>query len=160
MPETNMPEFTLIDAEARPYLYEERTCPMDPKVISHTMGDAWGAVLAVMDAAGVAPAGMPLTVYETFDPDALTFRAGIPVDLAGLAAASGNVRAAHTPAGRVVTFTHVGPYETLSQSFQKMMAFLEAEGLRIGGPSWEVYVDDPDETPAEELRTEVFAVVA
>jgi effector-binding domain-containing protein len=40
------------------------------------------------------------------------------------------------------------------------MAWLEKEGLTLGAPTWEVYVNDPDSTPEEELRTEIYVSLA
>ncbi|WP_421852760.1 GyrI-like domain-containing protein [Oricola sp.] len=74
--------------------------------------------------------------------------------------AAGSVRADRTPAGKVVHYTHVGPYKRLSESYHKMMGWVRMEGLRLAVPTWEVYVDDPDTTPEKELRTEVYVAVS
>ena len=41
-----------------------------------------------------------------------------------------------------------------------VMEWLQGEGLSLGAPTWEVYVDDPDSTPEEELRTDIYVSFA
>lgn len=151
--------FELTDVEETPYLYEERSCSMDPSDIGAAMGDAFHSVMRFLDGKGIA-AGEVLSVYYTYDPDKMTFRAGFSVSPEDAAKAEGAVKAAATPAGRVLTFTHVGPYSGLRESYAAMMAHMEANGLKIGAPTWEVYVNDPATTPPEKLETKVFVSLA
>ena len=60
----------------------------------------------------------------------------------------------------MLSFTHTGPYSKLSESYSAMMGWLTTQGLNFGAPTWEVYVDDPDSTPAAELRTDIFVTLA
>jgi effector-binding domain-containing protein len=60
----------------------------------------------------------------------------------------------------VLTFTHLGPYAGLRDSYGAMMGYLEENKLEMRAPTWEVYVNDPKEVPEEELRTDVFVSLA
>lgn len=151
--------FELIDVEETPYLYEERSCSMDPADISAAMGEAFHSVMRFLAGKGI-PAGQVLSVYYTYDPDRMTFRAGFSVSPEDVAKAEGAVKAGTTPAGRVLTFTHVGPYAGLRESYAAMMEHLNANGLKLGAPAWEIYVNDPATTPPEELETKVFVSLA
>jgi len=133
---------------------------MDPKDISAAMGAAFQTVWAFMKAQGIPPSGPALSVYYSYDPDVMSFRAGFAIGKADMDKAAGDVMADVTPAGRVLHFTHVGPYATLRDDYALMMAHIEAEGLKIGAPTWEVYVNGPDTTPEAELITEVYSALA
>ncbi len=111
-----------------------------------------------------AAAGERVAVYCD-DPEAtpaagLRAHAGVAVD-AALAPAPGleDVRLA---AGRHAVVRVVGPYARLRPAY----AWLYAEGLAAAGlapgegPSYEVYRNDPSDTPADALVTDIFAPVA
>lgn len=150
-----MLEFNLINVEELPYLYEERSCSKEPSDISATMGSAFQSVLGFLSSKQISPDKV-LAVYYTYDPEKMSFRAGFTVSPDAAAKAEGAVKSAVTPAGRVLTFTHIGPYSGLSDSYGLMMDYMAKNGLEIGAPTWEVYVDDPQVTPPKELKTEVF----
>lgn len=154
-----MLKFEMTDVEEMPYLYEERSCSMDPSDISAAMGETFQSVFGFIGRKQITPAAA-LSVYHTYDPEKMTFRAGFSVSSEDAAKADGAVKAATTPAGRVLTFTHVGPYAELRNSYAKMMAYMDANGLKPGAPSWEVYVNDPATTPPEKLETKVYVSLA
>lgn len=37
-----------------------------------------------------------------------------------------------------------------------MMSWMEKEGLTMGAPAWEVYLNDPATTPEDALLTDVY----
>jgi AraC family transcriptional regulator len=60
-------------------------------------------------------------------------------------------------AGDYASTTHVGPYETLGDTWARFMGeWLPSSGRRIGdGVAYEVYHNTPMDTPKEQLRTEL-----
>ena len=89
------------------------------------------------------------------------FEAAIPVTGWGDGATiSGNVQRGRSPSGDAVRIVHRGSYETLPDSYRLLEAWMGARGLAAGDVSWEVYVSDPAQTPAERLETQVYALVA
>jgi effector-binding domain-containing protein len=154
-----MPDYQVTEAAPRPYLYVERSCGMDPTEISAAMGDAFGAVMAAMQRDGIAPDGPPLSVYHDYDPERMTFRAGFFVAEGDAARAGDGVMSDRTPGGKALHFVHVGPYATLRDDYDDMMRWIEAQGLTLAAPTWEVYVDDPESVPEAELRTEVWTAL-
>lgn len=155
-----MPTFELTDVDEMPYLYAERSCSMDPGDIGATMAGAFQEVMGFLQSHAIQSTGKALSVYYTFDPNRMTFRAGFSVSADDAAKAEGGIMAGTTPAGRVLSFTHVGPYAGLRVSYGEMMTFMEANNLKIGAPTWEVYVNSPETVPEEELRTDVFVSLA
>ena len=155
-----MTEYKMVDVEKTPYLYQERTCSMDPQDISAAMGEVFQNVWAFIAEKKITPAGGPLSVYSTYDPQKMTFRSGFAVSADDAAKADGAVKAGTLPAGEVLHFTHVGPYAKLRDSYGEMMKYLEEKNLTVGAPTWEIYVDDPQTTPEEKLRTEIYVTLA
>ena len=154
-----MPEFAMRDVDPIHYLCVESESGMDPQSVGEAMGKAFGRVMEFMQHHGIPPAGQPIAIYSDYDPKVMRFRAGVPVAADDTRAAERDIVAGTTPSGKVLHFTHIGPYATLRDSYGAMMAHCEAQGLKVGAPAWEVYVDDPFEVPEERLRTEVYCVV-
>jgi AraC family transcriptional regulator len=65
-----------------------------------------------------------------------------------------NVTVEEMPALRVATVAHVGPYNRISEAFQRLgeiagpAGFLRGDALMLA-----IYYDDPETTPAEQLRS-------
>jgi effector-binding domain-containing protein len=61
------------------------------------------------------------------------------------------------PAVKVISVVYRGPYEHegFSVAFGKAFQFAAERGLETEGPDRQVYLTNPDETPAEELLTEI-----
>jgi len=56
------------------------------------------------------------------------------------------------PAGTIACATHVGPYESLAETYSA------TQGLALSGPMWEVYLSDPQLEPDPSTwRTDVCA---
>ena len=155
-----MATYEMVNVDAKPYIYIEKTCGMDPNEIGPEMGQAFGGVMQFMQANGVTSGKEVLAAYYTYDPNTMTFRAGMSVSEADAAKAKGEVQSDVLPAGEVLHFTHKGPYDTLRNSYADMMQYLEANNLQHSVPTWEVYVNDPATTKPEDLITEVYVSLA
>ena len=155
-----MLEFSEVDVDEIPYLYRESACSMDPEEIGKCMGEAFEAVIGFMTANGVNATGKVMSVYYTYHPEKMTFRSGFSVAADDLAKARGDIKSDVTPAGRALTFTHIGPYALLRESYGELMAYASKNNLELKPPSWEIYVNDPRVTPEADLRTDVFFPLA
>jgi effector-binding domain-containing protein len=76
--------------------------------------------------------------------------------VAGPIQASGRVTPGQLPGGEAATTLHVGPYEGLAAATEAVRSWIAANRREAAGGPWEVYVDDPEEVPASELKTEVY----
>jgi effector-binding domain-containing protein len=102
-------------------------------------------VVQAAEAQGVAITGPPFGFYPRMPGDTVQAVVGFPV--AGAITADGEVKPFELPGGRVVSGTHVGPYETLAQTYEQLMAWTEAEGLTLAEGMWECYLSDPSAEP-------------
>ncbi len=105
---------------------------------------------------GGYPAGAPFVFYHGFDDRVTTMDCGWPVvnDIPE----TDSIRVFHLPAGKTVNTRHIGPYEGLMDTYQKIMEFLTGEGLKAG-PMWEYYLNSPEDVSPEELITDIFWLV-
>ncbi len=62
--------------------------------------------------------------------------------------------------GRAVQVLHVGPYDTVGESYRALGEYAETHGLRCKVPGHEVYVSDPRRVPPDRLKTIVRMPVA
>ena len=81
----------------------------------------------------------------------------IPVEFAVLVARKfaedGEVNCSSTPAGRIATATHVGPYSRLSDTHGAIQKWCAQHGHALAGIDWEIYGDWNDDP--KKLETKV-----
>jgi effector-binding domain-containing protein len=66
----------------------------------------------------------------------------------------GEVFATETPAGKVATALHVGPYDRLGETHGAIHAWAAANKIAFAGKSWEIYGDWADDPAKLETRVE------
>ncbi len=108
---------------------------------------------------GIPPIGPPFTRYFNMATAGdIDIEAGFPV--ARPITASGRVKPGTLPAGQVASVWHIGPYHTVGQTHQRLMAWVAQRGLAPSGGPWEIYWTDPGLEPdSSRWRTEVVLPV-
>ena len=118
------------------------------------MAELLPAVFAFVQASAAEPAGPPFTRYLSMGGEEWEFECGMAVTEP--VAGEGRVEATELPGGAVATTVHVGPYETLGQSWDALGAWVVEQGRAGGAAPWELYLTDPGEVPnPAEWRTEL-----
>ena len=145
--------FAITEIESQPVVGIRATTSMEE--IKQVIGALFGEVMEYLSGIGLAPAGMPFTIYHEMDAERLEMECGMPV--ASPVEGTERVRPGELPAGKVATVTHMGPYEQLGQTWSALMKWMEEEGLQPACAPWEVYVTDPGEEPDQsKWRTDIF----
>ena len=121
--------------------------------LSRVVPEACGVVWNDLRSNQVSGAGCHVAVYLD-----CVMNLEIGVEMDGPFAGIGEVVGTATPAGRVATATHFGPYDRLNEAHEAVHAHCAANGLELAGPSWEVYGHWTDEcnTDPMKIRTDVF----
>ncbi len=147
------PTFGTTQLEAQPIVGIRTTVAMNE--IGKVMGPLFGAVHGHIRQNGQQAAGAPLAIYYSPPGDSVDLECAIPV--ASPMAGAGRVRAGELPAAKVATVTHVGPYDTLSQTWAALTEWMNSQGLAAAGAPWESYVTDPGAEPdRSKWRTDIF----
>lgn len=122
------------------------------------MAELLPAVLEFVLAGPAEPAGPPFCRYLLMDGEEWEIECGMAVseEVAG----DGRVEAAELPGGDAVTTMHVGPYDTLGESWAALNGWVGENGKAVRAAPWEVYWTDPGEVqnPAQ-WRTEIVMPV-
>lgn len=150
--------FTRKTVPEQHYLYVDRKCPYGPE-IAKAMGSGFAAVFGHVGGHGITPQSMPMSIYLGMDPEILRFRAGVMVSAEDATKTGGEVKADTLPAGEAMTTTHVGSYDKMNETHQALWQHMEAENIPAKMPVWEIYIDDPDDTPEDKLRTEIYRMI-
>ena len=122
--------------------------------LPQTLGQAYGAIAQYLGELGEQPAGPPFTAYHNMDMTALDVEIGFPV--ASRQEGSGDVEPGKIPGGRAAVGMHTGPYDTIRETYDALSAFMETKGLEMDAFCYEFYLNDPRETPPEELKMEIY----
>jgi effector-binding domain-containing protein len=115
-----------------------------PGFLSH----AFAAVAEALARQGVHVTGPPLALYRSVPAGAVDVEAGFPV--AAEVAPEGDVQPSSLPGGDAAETVHIGPYETLGDTYRDMCEWMERHGRRPSELSWESYLTGPDDPAGPE----------
>ncbi|UCD38776.1 MAG: GyrI-like domain-containing protein [Fidelibacterota bacterium] len=121
-----------------------------PKVL----GEAYRTIAEFLGKSGEQPSGPPFAAYYNMDMQNLDVEAGFPVS--HVVAGQGDVQASEIPAGKFATTLHTGPYSDIEPAYQALTKWIDENGHQPAGVAYEMYLNDPAVTPAQELLTRIL----
>ncbi len=145
----NSTEPRLVTLEPATLAVVREKVPM--KDLKAFFGRAFDATYAAAQAQGIRVVGPPLGVYYSMPTDAVDVAAGFPT--AGTVKPGGGVTAANLPGGRAAQVLHRGPYDTMGQTYHRLMAWLAEQGLKPAEVMWEYYLNEPSPDAPEATET-------
>lgn len=136
--------------------------------LSTIMGRVYGAIWGRLQSQGLVSSGPPFALYHNMDMEALDVEIGFPIapgDVENARAATGQagpdtVALGTIPGGRVVSEIHAGSYETIGETYGAMSAYMGEQGLQPAAWVYEFYLNSPQDTAPEDLKTEIRFPVA
>jgi effector-binding domain-containing protein len=121
--------------------------------LPQVLGRAYGAIAQYLGELGEQPAGPPFVAYYNMDMQALDIEAGFPVfrELSG----KGDIQAGEIPGGKVATCLYTGPYSGIEPAYNALSQWMKENGYEATGVAYEMYLNDPEQTPPQELQTQI-----
>ncbi|MFZ5900080.1 MAG: GyrI-like domain-containing protein [Bacillota bacterium] len=65
------------------------------------------------------------------------------------------IKSGEIPAGKRAVCLHVGPYNKVEPAYHTLMQWIKENGHTPAGVVYEFYLNDPSETPENELQTRI-----
>jgi len=152
-PQTPALEITQAELPAVHYLGMEATCGMDS--IGAVMDRLYGKLMAFAGKKGYELTGAPLAITTAWSEEETTFWAAIPV-AAGTKGDGGKIVAGDLAPQPAITALHVGSYENLYGAHMAINDYITANKLEMKYPVVEFYLNDPGDTEAKDLQTQIY----
>lgn len=119
------------------------------------IGRLYGELFGYLGSQGMGPAGPPLAIchddeYREKDVD---MEAAVPV--AGKVPGNERVKFRELPAAQMASVTHIGGYDSISQAYNAIMAWIDQNGYRITDHDRETYLVGPGQAEPASYVTEV-----
>jgi effector-binding domain-containing protein len=121
--------------------------------IPQTIGRMFEELMPMIQG-GVKCVGPPFALYHSWSNGVTDMEVGFPITGKGMS--KGRVKPMELPAVKAAVLMHIGPYDKLSESWEKMQEWMKANGHQPAEICWEEYLSDPDDTPPEKLMTKLF----
>ncbi|GAA2490895.1 GyrI-like domain-containing protein [Terrabacter carboxydivorans] len=138
-----MNEIRTVETTEQPTAVLRATVPMDE--LPAFFARAFAAAAATIGQQGQFPVGPPFGLYRGMPTTVVDVEAGFPVTTP--VEASGEVVPSTLPGGRVVEAVHVGPYDTMGETYGQVEQWMVGQRLVPGPVVWESYLRDPEHEP-------------
>jgi effector-binding domain-containing protein len=148
-------EVEIVQVEPADILYVRSTAAEEHVNLDSSLAVAYREITSFMAANGIEMAAQPMAIMRIHEPQGFEVDAAIPVTR-GDVEPGARVLVGKSPAGRALRVIHRGPYDRMAPKYEQVEAWMAAHGLPDGQVSWEQYISDPRETPAEALITHIY----
>jgi len=122
--------------------------------LPQVLGEAYRTIVQYLNETGEHPSGPPFAAYYNMDMQELDVEAGFPVSRA--IASKGDIQPSQIPGGKTATCVHTGPYSDIEPAYTALTKWITDNGHTATGVAYEIYLNDPAETPPEELKTRIL----
>lgn len=114
-------------------------------------GRAFGQTMGAAQAQGRQIVGMPFGMYFGVPTDSVDVAAGFPIDAP--VTADSTTQPIELPGGKAVEMLHIGTYDSVGESYNKIMQFMGEHHLTPSTVMWESYLNEPDPAHPEAAQT-------
>ncbi len=154
--EKDMNAITVEELEERHVATIRSTCKFED--LGKQMAICLPEVMVYLNKIGVQTVSAPFSRYHSFNPAAIDIESGMFV--AEPIKPSDRVKASTLPACKAAVAWHLGPYEGLGKSYERVQKWVTENGYESAGAPWEIYWTDPGMEPdPTKWRTQIFQPV-
>jgi effector-binding domain-containing protein len=121
--------------------------------LPQVLGKAYDALMTYMSEAGIEASGAPFVGYFNMDMQDLDIEVGFPVAVPALG--KGEIKHGTIPAGKQLSCLYKGPYSQIEPAYNAIMDYAAANNYTWTGTCYEFYLNDPVDTPENELLTKI-----
>jgi len=151
---TEKPE--IVQSPPRQYLYVEKIGPF--MVQARKAWDEFSSIVephkSALSMSGMA--GLSKIDNSKQGDDRFVYQAGVFVDAAPALVPTG-LKLRTSPSGRYARFTLTGSYHQLEHAYPQIFSILEKDGISLRDEFCaEVYLNTPENTPEENLKTDIL----
>jgi effector-binding domain-containing protein len=140
-----------MDWSARPALTIRAQTSLEE--LPETLGEAFSDIMSYLGELGESPTGAPFVAYYNFDLASMDIVIGFPV--AHTLPGRGNIQASELPSGKVASCLYTGPYDKVAPAYEALTQWIEEMGYTATGVAYEIYLNEPSDTPPEKLKTQI-----
>ena len=133
-------DFKIVELEAQTALAIKEE--VSNQEIGKKMGEFFGELMAFSQKKVIQMSGPPFALYHSWNDQKTVMEVGFPAPAS--VKGEGRIKPISLPGGRVVTGFHIGPYNRLMESYQKMQDWMTKQGVKPANKMWEVYLTDPE----------------
>ncbi|MFL7868882.1 MAG: GyrI-like domain-containing protein [Anaerolineales bacterium] len=137
---------------AQPTLSIRKRTPIDG--LPQLLGESYGKIAGYLAELGTQPDGAPFAAYYNMDMQDLDVEIGFPVTEP--VPSKGDIQASQIPGGKLAIALHTGPYGEIGPAYDALTQFAKEQGCEPTGVSYEFYLNDPQETSPQDLKTQII----
>jgi len=137
---------------AQPTLSIRKRTPIDG--LPQLLGESYGKIAGYLAELGTQPDGAPFAAYYNMDMQDLDVEIGFPVTEP--VPSKGDIQASQIPGGKLAIALHTGPYSDIGPAYDALTQFAKEQGCEPTGVSYEFYLNDPQETSPQDLKTQII----
>ena len=124
--------------------------------ISTVATEGLGNIFAYLAKQGAQIAGAPYLAYSNGNADFSFFDVELGIPVAGEAEVGGEFFMSRNCEGKAVCAMHKGAYKDIEVVYVALMEYLAQNSLESTGVYYDYYINDPADTPENELLTKVI----
>jgi effector-binding domain-containing protein len=121
--------------------------------LPQTFDKSFSAIVQYLAELGEQPVYAPFAAYYNMDMEDLDLEIGFPV--AKELPDKDDIKSSVITAGKYASCLHTGPYNEIGLAYQALTEWMQEKGYQPSGVAYEYYLNDPTETPPQELQTRV-----
>lgn len=141
--------------ETEPQLVAATKVHTSLREVAEDIPMGFGSLVHAITSAGLSPSGAPLIVYHDVIDEETEGDIEICVPVGALMDDASSVYGRELEGGTMATTIHRGPYQEISPAYHTVTSWISEHGHEIAGPPREIYLNDPQTVPEQELLTRI-----